>query len=151
MPTYPELVYRGTFQCEVGADYSGSLLTADQGGGLLASEIVFPGLLLVSLNYSTLHRRVKVRLPTGESVSRLDYIWWFFRNSKDGANAPFLMRSPLDERLFLWRFPDDRLTLSLVDFYLATTGLQLQQAIVTGVTLNDDGSIPEGVTYPDSL
>lgn len=149
--SYDFLQYRGNFECSVGIDYSGAHLGAEYGAGYYESEKVFPGLLFGRLNYSALSRRVRVRLATGEAVSRLNYVWFFYRACMDNGRKPFLMRSPLDERLYLWKFADESLEITLVDLFLGTCGLGVRQVRVKGVAMNADGSIDEGVLRPDVL
>lgn len=145
MPTYPTLIYRGNFQVVAALDYSNSLLRADFGGGLSETEVIFPPLRDWKLSYPELSRDAMIYLPSGESVSRLDYVWAMYRASKDSGNHPLILRCPRDKKLYLVEFADDRLEYSLADLYLATCGLTLKQVYARGVTFNADGSLPEEV------
>lgn len=148
---YPQLIYRGNYQLTVGADYAGAHLRADYGGGYSETETVFPGLLTARLNYSALSKRVNVRLRDGETATRLNYIFNFYRARMDAGREPFVMRSPLDDKLYLWEFADDALEVTMVDMYLATTGLAVRQTYVRGVATNADGSVDEDVIDPDAI
>jgi hypothetical protein len=148
---YERLVFRGHFRCEVGIDYSGSFLGIDYGGGLEESEKVFPGLLTAKLSYPWLDRDVMVQPWSGEPVSRLEYIWGFYRRHMDNARRPFVMRSPLDKKLYLWKFADDSLSIELVDLYLGTTGLSLRQAYVRHMNTLEGGALDEGVENPSTI
>lgn len=145
---FNQLVYRGNFECSVGADYSGSFLRADYGGGYSETEVIFPRLLTARLSYSALTRGAKVRLPSGESLDRLTYVWSFYCRQMDNGREPFLMRSPLDGKMYLWEFAEESLEITLVDLKLGTTGLALKQVYVRGVATNADGSIDEGIVLP---
>jgi hypothetical protein len=149
-PPYSQLLYRGNYSLSIGKDFSGSILSAELGGGYRRDERIFPGLMTGKLNYSALSKRVKVRLPNGEMVDRLPYIWFFYCNSKDNGNEPFLMKSPLDNKTYLWIFPDDGIEIEMVDRFLGTTGLTVKQVNVQGVLTNSDGSINEGILSPDA-
>lgn len=148
---YERLVNRGFFKCHVGVDYSGAFLGVEYGGGLEETERIFPGLLTAKLNYPELSRDVMVVTPTGETISRLYYVWGFYRRSMDAGRRPFLMRSPLDKRLYLWRFADDSLSIELADLYLGSTGLSLKQAYVHDMNTLEGGALDEGVENPSTI
>lgn len=148
---YPMLIYRGNFDCAVGVDYANAFLGADFGGGLDETERIFPGLLTAHMNYKALSKRVNVQLRDGETATRLNYIWNFYRTRMDAGREPFVMRSPLDDKLYLWKFTDLSLEMSMADWYLATTGLSLIQTYVRGVATNADGSVDEDVIDPDAI
>lgn len=148
---YERLIFRGHFKCEVGIDYSGSFLSVEYGGGLDETEKVFPGLLTAKLSYPHLDRDVMVQLPSGELVSRLDYIWGFYRRQMDNARRPFLMRSPLDKKLYLWKFADDSLSIELVDLFMGTTGLSMRQAYVRHVNTLEGGALDDGFENPSTI
>ena len=141
-----QLVYRGNFEVTAGIDYADSHLRADYGGGLSETEVVFPPRRFWRLSYPALSRDVSIQLPSGEAVTRHDYVWDFYRHHMDAGNLPFVMRCPRDKKLYLCEFEDTRLEYSLVDLFLATSGLSIRQAAVRGVLLNPDGSVVEGVT-----
>lgn len=151
MPVYPMLIYRGNFSCSVGKAYGGTYLRAELGGGRSKTEAIFPGLLTARLNYTALSKRVNVRLRDGETASRLYYIYNFYCAAMDAGKRPFVMRSPLDDKLYLWEFTDDGIELSMMDSYLATTGLGMMQTYPEGVTVNADGSVNEDVIDPDAI
>lgn len=148
---YERLLFRGHFHCEVGVDYSGSFLGVEYGGGLDETEKVFPGLLTAKLSYPELDRDVMIQLPSGELISRLDYIWGFYRRSMDNARRPFIMRFPLDKRLYLWKFTDDSLSIELVNLYLGTSGLSLRQAAVRHMNTLEGGALDEGLENPSTI
>lgn len=141
---YSQLIYRGHFECEIGVSYKAAKLGASYGGGYKTVETIFPPLLYGSLSYPTLHRDAMIEVSVGVFKNRLDYIWDFYRSSKDNADKPFLMKSPLDGKWYLWDFPDDDLSIRLVDLYMGSTGLKIEQRYVAGVTPdNEDGSFDE--------
>ena len=144
LPDYPILIYRGHFECEIGVSYKAAKLGATFGGGYKTVENIFPPLLYGSLSYPTLHRDAMIEVEEDTFVNRLDYIWGFYRESKDNADQPFLMKSPLDGKWYLWDFPDDDLSIRLIDLYMGSTGLKIEQRYVEGVTPdNEDGSFDE--------
>lgn len=140
--TYRALTYRGNYQLTLGADYSGAILSAEFGGGYRVDETIFPKLLYGKLTYSALLRRPKTLTNSeGKLVSRLRYVWDAYTYSKDNGNEPFVMRSPLDDKPYLWIFGEDNLEITLVDQLLATAGLSVRQVRVKGVATNADGSL----------
>ena len=144
LPDFPKLIYRGHFECEMGISYKAAKLVASLGGGFKEAEIIFPPLLYGSLSYPTLHRDAMIEVAEDTFVNRLDYIWSFYRSSKDNADKPFLMKSPLDGKWYLWDFPDDDLSIRLVDLYMGSSGLKIEQRYVQGVTPDHaDGSFDE--------
>ena len=143
---YSILIYRGHFRCTVGLTYKDSLLSTNYGGGFRQDEIVFPPLRSASLSYPTLHKDAMIEVSTGVFKNRLQYIWDFFRASKDAGNKPFLMKSPnpADNNYFLWVFSDPELSIELIDLYMGSSGLKLDQVYVKGVVPdNADGSFDE--------
>lgn len=151
MADYERLVYRGNFRCEVGIDYSGSFLEIDYGGGLGESEKVFPGLLTAKLSYPELDRDVMIVTPAGEAVSRLFYVWDFYRRQMDNGRRPFEMRSPLDKKLYLWQFADLSLSIDLINLYLGSTGVTLKQTYVRHMGTLPGGALDEGVENPSTI
>lgn len=144
LPDFPILIYRGHFECEVGVSYKSAKVGASLGGGYKAVENIFPPLLYGSLSYPTLHRDAMIEVEEDTFVSRLDYIWSFYRQSKDNADQPFLMKSPLDSKWYLWDFPDDDLSINLINLFMGSSGLTIEQRYVEGVTPdNADGSFDE--------
>jgi hypothetical protein len=54
------------------------------------------------------------------------------------------MKSPKDGSWFLWVFADNKLSYELLDLYMASSGVKLQQVYVKGVVAdNADGSFDE--------
>lgn len=144
LPDYPILIYRGHFHVTMGFDHSGSLLSAEYGGGLRSDEVIFPKLRTGSLNYPTLHRDAMIEVEEDTFVNRLDYIVGFYNTSKENGNEPFLMKSPLDGKWYLWFFPDNNLDVELIDLYMGSSGLKIRQIYVQGVVPdNADGSFDE--------
>jgi hypothetical protein len=145
LPTgYDILLYRGHFECEVGISYKAAKLGASFGGGYKTVENVFPPLLYGSLHYPTLHRDAMIEVEEDVFVNRLDYIWNFYTSSKDNGDKPFLMKSPRNGLWYLWDFPDDDLTIRLLDLYMGSTGLKIEQRYVEGVVPDGaDGSFDE--------
>jgi hypothetical protein len=145
---YKQLSYRGNFEVTACIDYGEALLSAKYPFGYMETAVIGVPLRDWTLAYTALHRRVKIQLSNGEALSRLDYVWSFVCASKDGGNEPFILRCPRDGKLYLAHFPDNRLEYRLVDQFLATSGLAIKQMNVKGVTVNADGSLPEGVSLP---
>jgi hypothetical protein len=144
LPDAPILQYRGHFKCEVGISYKAAKLTTGYGGGYREAENIFPPLLYGSLSYPTLHRDAMIETEPDVFVDRLTYIWNFYTNSKDNADEPFLMKSPRNGLWYLWYFPDDDLTVELIDLYMGSSGLKIEQVYVKGVVPdNADGSFDE--------
>jgi hypothetical protein len=142
----PILIYRGHFHCQVGLTYKDAMLSASKGGGYREDELVFPPLRTASLSYPTLSIDAMIEVSTGVFKNRLQYIWDFFRASKDAGNKPFLMKSPnpADNKYFLWVFSDPDLSIELIDLFMGSSGLKLDQVYVKGIVAdNADGSFNE--------
>lgn len=148
---FPELIYRGNFSLTVGASYEGAILSAELGGGYRRDEVIFPKLLFGRLAYKALEKRVWVEPPDAEPTNRFDYIWNFYCDSKDNANRPFRMRSPRDDKMYLWFFPENNIEIEMMHHYLGTTGLKVQQVYMQGVNTLPDGSIADEVDNPDEI
>lgn len=143
---YSILIYRGHFHCEVGLTYKDAMLSGSRGGGYRDDELIFPPIRTASLSYPTLHKDALIEVSTGVFKNRVQYIWDFFRASKDAGNKPFLMKSPnpADNKYFLWVFSDPDLSIELIDLFMGSSGLKLEQVYVKGVVPdNDDGSFDE--------
>jgi hypothetical protein len=138
------LQYRGHFRVTEELDYENAILSAGYGGGYRVDEIIFPALRACSLSYPTLHKDAMIEVEPDVFESRHDYLWNFYKARKDAGNEPFLMKSPKDGSWFLWVFADNKLSYELLDLYMASSGVKLQQVNVKGVTAdNDDGSFDE--------
>lgn len=141
---FETLIYRGHFSVTEELDYSEAILSAGYGGGYRVDEIVFPALRACSLSYPNLHKDAMIEVSEDVFVSRHDYLWDFYKARKDAGNQPFLMKSPKDGKWFLWVFADNKLSYELLDLFMASSGVKLQQVNVRGVTAdNDDGSFDE--------
>lgn len=147
LPTgYETLIYRGHFRVVEDLDYEAALLSAEYGGGYRVDEIVFPALRTCSLSYPTLHKDAMILVSEDPDVfvSRHHYLWDFYKARKDAGNEPFLMKSPRDAKWFLWIFTDNKLSYELLDLYMASSSVKLQQVNVRGVVAdNPDGSFDE--------
>jgi len=139
---YKLLLYRGNFSLERSIDFSESFLSARYANGYREDVIVgsTSGLRGWRLTYSALHRHAYVELDNGAKVSRHDYVWNFFVESKSAGNQPFLIRDT-DGGLFLCVFSQDKLTYQQVDHFLSTSGLEVEQISIKGVAVNADGSV----------
>jgi hypothetical protein len=151
MSDIPTLIYRGNFEVTARIDYAGALLSAEYGNGYREDAVVGIPLRSWALTYSALNRRVNVQPQDAEPIDRLNYIWNFVTSSKDNGNALFKLRCPRDGKLYLAYFPEDILELTLVDRYLATTGLQIKQRNVRGINTLSDGSIADEIVNPDVI
>lgn len=141
---YETLIYRGHFRVTEELDYEDALLSAVYGGGYRVDEIIFPALRVCSLSYPTLHKDALIEVEPDVFESRHDYLWNFYKARKDAGNEPFLMKSPRDAKWFLWVFADNKLGYELLDLYMASSSVKLQQVNVRGVTAdNADGSFDE--------
>jgi hypothetical protein len=144
LPDAPILLYRGHFECDVGLDHTDSLLTAQFGGGLEESEVLFPKMRTASLSYPTLHRDAMIEIEEDVFVNRLEYITGFYNARMEAGNEPFLMKFPLDSQWYLFRFTQTELNVRLIDLFMGSSGLQLKECRVRGlVPDNADGSFDE--------
>lgn len=144
LPDAPILAYRGHFRVTEDLDYSDAILSAGYGGGYRVDEIVFPALRACSLSYPTLHKDAMIEVEPDVFESRHDYLWNFYKARKDAGNEPFLMKSPRDGKWFLWVFTDNNLSYELLDLYMASSSVKLQQVNVRGIPAdNADGSFNE--------
>lgn len=136
--------YLGQFSIKRGIDFSDILLSAKYPGGYREDAIIGEfGLRSWSLHYSVLLEGTYVQIPSGDLVPRLDYIWNFFSESKLAGNAPFIIRDPYDRKDYLAIFTATKIDMNMVDHELSTTGLQIEQVFVKGVTFLADGSFGE--------
>jgi hypothetical protein len=77
-------------------------------------------------------------------VNRLEYITGFYNARMEAGNEPFLMKFPLDSQWYLFRFTQTELNVRLIDLFMGSSGLQLKECRVRGVTPdNADGSFDE--------
>lgn len=144
LPDAPILAYRGHFRVTEDLDYSDAILSAGYGGGYRVDEIVFPALRACTLSYPTLHKDAMIEVEPDVFESRHDYLWNFYKARKDAGNEPFLMKSPRDSKWFLWVFTDNSLSYELLDLYMASSSVKLQQVNVRGIPAdNADGSFNE--------
>lgn len=144
LPDAPILAYRGHFRVTEDLDYSDAILSAGYGGGYRVDEIVFPALRTCSLSYPTLHKDAMIEVEPDVFESRHAYLWNFYKARKDAGNEPFLMKSPRDSKWFLWVFTDNSLSYELLDLYMASSSVKLQQVNVRGIPAdNADGSFNE--------
>lgn len=128
----------------MGIDYSGALLSAGFGGGFQETEVIFPPLRTAELSYPTLHRDAMVEVGEDVFQNRLEYIYGFYTNSKANGNEPFVMKSPLDGKFYVWQFVDDDLDIRLLDLFMGSSGLKIKQVYVRGLTPDfPDGSFSE--------
>lgn len=96
-------------------------------------------------------RRFKLRLPTlghidvlpntvegvyGEAVSREEYVWQLYCETQV-TGEPFVYRSRRNGQYYLVEFVDKELTYSGMRVKLYSTGLDLQQVRIQGVTVFD--------------
>lgn len=130
-------------------------------------------------------RRFKLRLPTlghidvlpntvegvyGEAVSREEYIWQLYCETQV-SGEPFVYRSRRNGGYYLVEFADKELTFSGMRVKLYSTGLELQQVRIQGVTVfdvaaitnidkdyslwNDEGGLTatewQGTPHPDAM
>lgn len=141
---FETLIYRGHFRVTEELDYQDAVLSATYGGGFRVDEIVFPALRACSLSYPTLHKDAMIEVEEDVFESRHDYLWDFYKARKDAGNEPFLMKSPRDAKWFLWVFADSKLSYELLDLYMASSSVKLQQVNVKNVPAdNADGSFNE--------
>jgi hypothetical protein len=140
---FQRLLYRGNFALKRKLDFSESLLSTRYAGGFREDVIVGSpnGLRSWSLTYSALINRVNLNLPGNIIKDRLSYIWDFFSASKSGGNIPFIITDPEDNKDYLAIFSALFIEVDKVDFYLSTTGLQIEQLFVRGVNTLADGSL----------
>jgi hypothetical protein len=148
---YPTLEYRGNFHVKCGIDHAGALLSAEYAGGYREDVVVGVPLRDWSLTYSALINRAMITLEGGAPIDRASYVWNFYNESKDNGNRPFRMRCPRDGKFYLCFFPQDRMEFEMVNRRLSTTGLQIKQVYVRGVSTLDDGSLSDDVINPDEI
>jgi len=144
LPDAPILKYRGHFECEVGFDHSGAILSAEYGGGASVGEVIFPKLRTASLSYPTLSRDAMIEVEEDTFVNRLEYIVGFYNARMEEGNGPFLMKFPYDSKWYLWKFEDKNLSVRLLDLFMGSSGLKLKQCYEPSIVPdNADGSFDE--------
>jgi hypothetical protein len=159
---FERLQYRGNYQVTCEVDFSESLLSARYAGGFREDVVIGSpnGLRAWRLSYPALHKHAPAQtesgdhvVESGEIVSREQYIWRIYCRSKAGGNIPVVLRCPMDGKDYLCIFPEDRLSFTLLDHYMRTTGVQLEQTYVKGVNTLDDGSLgsPGEPPNPDEI
>lgn len=140
---YRRLVYRGNFSVECVIDFGDALLSAKYPNGYREDVIIglATGLRAWKLSYPALMTTAFISPPDAEPTSRADYVWNFYVDSKSAGNAPFILTCPRDGKDYLCYFPEDKLSYTLVDLFLRTSGLTIEQINVRGVNTLDDGSL----------
>jgi hypothetical protein len=139
------LIYRGNFSLRRKKDYGDALIRTRYGGGFTETAIIGAGLRSWALTYSALTNS-PITLPSGLIKSRLDYVWDFFCDSKDGGNTRFILTDAKDNKDYLCEFTDDAIEVEMVNFLLSTTGLNIEQVNVKGINTLPDGSLGDAGT-----
>ncbi|MDT5061533.1 MAG: hypothetical protein QOH63_1992 [Acidobacteriota bacterium] len=150
--SYKKLLYRGNFEVVCEIDFSESLLSARYAGGYHETAVIGSpnGLRTWRLKYTALHKNVLLNFPGSEPMSREEYIWQFFCNSKGSGNLPFILTCPRDSKDYLGIFKEDALSFTLIDQFLRTTGLTIEQCFVRGTNTLSDGSLGDS-SNPDQI
>jgi hypothetical protein len=144
---YEKLAYRGNFALTRNVSYAETLLSAQYAGGFREDIIVGDthGLNKWTLRYNALLNTQYIEVPGFDREPRDRYIWNFIQRSKGGGNLPFVLPCPMDNKDYLCVFTETDFTFEIVDFKLRTTGLQISQVFVRGVTVRSDGSLGDSV------
>jgi hypothetical protein len=114
-----------------------ALLKADFGDGYGAGALVgsAKGLRGWTMQIDALPDDFEHVGPVGDSEqTRASYLWDFFLASKTAGNDPFWFEDPKDDKYYLVEFIDDRLTYPILCAKLYSSGLQLRQRRVRGLT-----------------
>jgi hypothetical protein len=111
-----------------------SLVSADFGGGYRAAALIgsAEGTRTFTIQIDVLPDDPTLRpLPTIDGISREQYLWAFFRKSKDDDDAPFWIELEDPEthgrKNYLASFVDHALTYQVLCAKIYKTGLNLRQ------------------------
>jgi hypothetical protein len=148
---YEELIYRGHYEVVCGIDFSGTMLTAEYGGGLREDEVILPPVRYWKLTYEQVNRHRMVTPDGGEPKTRENYLWDLYVGSKLNGNRPFAMRCPRNGKAYLCFFDEDVFEMTLLNLKAMTTGLSIRQTRVRGVSTLPDGSIAEAGENPSVI
>jgi len=80
--------------------------------------------------------------------SRADYLWGFFCRRKAEGNSSFILKCPKDNKLYLVKFIDHRLTYNHFMSRLFSSSLGIMQRRELGVSVDADGSRGEDTGNP---
>ena len=110
------------------------------------------GLRKWNLTLPTLaHSTVPMPMVTGvngETVSREKYLWDLYCECEI-TGTPFVIQSEHDSQYFLCEFVDERLTYQGMKFKLYSTGVELVQVRLDGVTVYDPANMSGLVVWND--
>lgn len=139
--TFPRLEWVVLDGHEAGASFQ--IYQAEFGDGYVQSARVGhpKGLLSLSLTYDHLYRTPHRRAGRFSEEAVADYLWDFFCARMAEGNSPFIVRFPRDGKDYLFAFKDTSIKFKeafQMRFY--TTGIELGQRRVEGVTTFEDGS-----------
>jgi hypothetical protein len=150
--SFKRLIFRGHYEIVCDVDFSESLLSARYAGGYREDVVIglTSGLRSWKLKYSPFNKRILIDVPDVGPMARDDYIWNDFCESKAGGNIPRIITCPRDGKDYLFIYKDDRLSFTLVDQFLRTTGLQIEQCYVRGTNTLPDGSLGDS-TNPSEI
>src|SRR4028119_2018611 len=92
---FPRLLYRG-FAATRRIDFGETLQSAEFPGGYREDVVIGSTLGLRSwkIGYNRLYTDLYVTLPGGARLSRLDYIWQLYTESKAAGNRPIIFTEP---------------------------------------------------------
>jgi hypothetical protein len=76
----------------------------------------------------------------GEQVSREEYLWDLFMESKT-SGSPFVFQSPRNGQFYLVRFADRQLSYAGMRVQIYSTGIELKQVRIGGVSVFDPGKL----------
>jgi hypothetical protein len=149
---FPRLLYRG-FAARRRIDFNETLLSASFPGGYREDIVVgsVNGLRSWQIGYNRLYTDLYVTVPGGHRVSRLDYIWQLYVESKREGNRPIVFTDPHERKDYLCYFPQNVLDINRVNHELSNTSLEIEQVFVRGVNTLEDGSLGETEGNPDEL
>jgi len=110
-----------------------TLLTADYGEGFQDATVIGSGLRTWAIKIAVLPGQSGFA-PAVEDQTRADYLWDFFVEKKLAGDEPFWVFDFKDDVFHLASFVDHSLSFEMLCAKIYSTGLQLRQRRLAGVT-----------------
>ena len=151
------LDYIGAFGLDVEIEFA--ILELDYGDGYDDSSLVgsTQGTRSWRLVFKVLPATFDGAIPVAPEIdsrmlqSRADYLWDFFCRHKARGNASFSLTCPKDEKKYLGKFVEHKLTYTLFMTKLFSSGVLIRQRREAGVSVDVDGSLGPDTSNPDVI
>jgi hypothetical protein len=130
-------------------NYEKTLLSAEFGSGYQATAIIGLPVREWTVQIDVLPDLEQHQLTTERGFeTRANYLWDFYCRQMDAGSRPFWIRDKKDTREYLVKFADRKLTYKVFTTKLFSSGFQLVQTRVKGVS---SPGAPIDAENPDSI